>query len=110
MGNDMDEEAITCSLDPQDYQRRLEAIRELGEAALLDVETRRDRVMLRFRDSDEVRDRLASIVQAEAACCSFLELTVGSDAQGLTLEISAPSDAMPVVQDLTASFQGAVTR
>jgi len=106
----MDEPAIACSLNPQDHQRRLAAIRELGEVALLDVEPRLDGALLSFRDSDGVRDQLASIVQAEAACCSFLGMTLGSDEGRLTLAISAPPDAMPVVGELAASFQGPVSR
>ncbi len=106
----MDEAAIACSLGPTDYQRRLSAIRELGEAALLDVEVRPDGALLSFQDSEGVRGELASIVQTEAACCSFLGMTLGSDAGRLTLAISAPPGAMPVVRDLTVSFQGAANR
>jgi hypothetical protein len=57
-----------------------------------------------LRDSDGVRDQLASIVEAEAASCSFLGLTLGSDEGRLTPAISAPPNAMPVVRELTASF------
>ncbi len=74
----MDELAIACSLGPQERQRRLSTIRRLGEAALLDVEARPGGALLSFRDSDGVRDQLAAIVHAEAACCAFLGLTLGS--------------------------------
>ena len=104
----MDELAIACSLGPRDRQRRLTAIRRLGEAALLDVEARPDGSLLSFRDSDGVRDQLAAIVHAEAACCAFLGLTIDSEAGRLTLTISAPPDAMPTVRELTASFQGTI--
>jgi hypothetical protein len=106
----MNEAAIACSLGPEDYQRRLSAIGRLGEVALLDVEALPDGALLSFQDSDGIRDQLASIVQAEAVCCSFLRLTLVTDADRLTLAISAPPDAMPVVQELTESFQGAVNR
>jgi len=104
----MDELAIACSLGPQERQRRLSAIRRLGEAALLNVEARPDGALLSFRDSDGVRDQLAAIVHAEAACCAFLGLTIDSEAGRLTLTISAPPDPMPTVRELTASFQGTI--
>ena len=104
----MDELAIACSLGPQERQRRLSAIRRLGEAALLDVEARPGGALLSFRDSDGVRDQLAAIVHAEAACCAILGLTIDSEAGRLTLTISAPPDAMPTVRELTASFQGTI--
>lgn len=107
----MDESAISCSLGPDDYQRRLSAIRGLGEAALLEVDQTPDGALLSFRNSDGVRDQLEWIVQAEATCCDFLKLTLGSDDDGrLTLAISAPHDAMSVVQDLKATFQGAANQ
>ena len=74
--------------------------------AFLDVEARPEGAVLSFRNSEEVRAELSSIVDAEAACCSFLELSVHSEGERLTLAIAAPPDAMPVVRDLTASFQG----
>jgi hypothetical protein len=102
----MDEPTIACSLGAEDYRKRLSSIRALGEVAFLDAETRPDGAVLSFRDSDQVRAELSSIVEAEAACCSFLELSVRSEADRLMLTISSPPDAMPVVRDLTASFRG----
>jgi hypothetical protein len=103
----MDAPTIACSLEAEDFRKRLSAIRALGEVALLDVETRPDGAVLSFGDSDQVRAELSSIVEAEAACCSFLELSVRSEAERLILTISFPADGMGVVRDLTASFRGA---
>lgn len=72
----MDEPTIACSLGEEDYRKRLSSIRKVGEAAFLEVEPRPDGAVLSFRDSEQVRAELASIVEAEAACCSFLELSV----------------------------------
>jgi hypothetical protein len=69
----MDEPTIACSLGAEDYRKRLSSIRALGDVAFLDVEARPDGAVLSFRDSDQVRAELSTIVQAEAACCSFLE-------------------------------------
>ena len=103
----MDEPTIACSLDAEDYRERLSRIRKLGAVAFLDVEARPEGAVLSFRNSEEVRTELSSIVDAEAACCSFLDLSVHSEGERLILTISAPPDAMPVVRDLAASFRGA---
>jgi hypothetical protein len=105
----MDEPAIACSLGPRDYERRLFEIRRLGELALLDIAATPGGARLSFRDADGVRNQLQSIVEAEAACCSFLDLTLGSETGRLTLDISAQPDAMPVVRDFLASFQAGTT-
>lgn len=102
----MDEATIACSLTADDYRRRLSTIRQLGEAALIDMAATPDGALLSFRNSEQVRAALSSIVEAEAACCSFLDLSVGADGERLTLAISGPPEAMPVVRDLTSSFQG----
>jgi hypothetical protein len=103
----MDERTITCSLGAGDYRERLSSIRKLGEVAFLDMEARPDGAVLSFRNSEQVQAELSSIVDAEAACCSFLELSVRSEGERLILTISSPPEAMPVVRDLTASFRGA---
>jgi hypothetical protein len=103
----MDEPTIACSLGVEDYRERLSRIRKLGAVALLGVEPRLDGAVLSFRNCEQVRTELSSIVGAEAACCSFLDLSVHSEGKRLILTISAPPDAMPVVRDLAASFRGA---
>jgi hypothetical protein len=103
----MDEPTIACSLGAEDYRERLSRIRKLGEAAFLGLEARPDGAVLSFRNSQQVQAELSSIVDAEADCCSFLDLSVHSEAERLILTISSPPDAMPVVRDLTVSFQGA---
>jgi hypothetical protein len=105
----MDEPTIACSLSAKDYWERLSSIRKLGEVAFLDVEARPDGAALSFRNSEEAQAELTSIVDAEAVCCFFLDLSVYPDGERLILAISAPPYAMPVVRDLTASFQGEQT-
>jgi hypothetical protein len=105
----MDEPTIACSLSARDYRERLSSIRKLGEVAFLGMAARLDGADLSFRNSEEVQAELISIIDAEAVCCSFLDLSVHPDGERLILAISAPPDAMPVVRDLTASFQGEQT-
>jgi hypothetical protein len=98
---------IACSLNADDYRQRLDAVRELGAAALLSVSDRSDGAELTFRNTTRVREELTAIVQAENACCPFLDLSIGSDEDELSLTITAPREALPVVGDLVRSFQGA---
>ena len=98
---------IACSLNADDYRQRLDAVRELGAAALLSVSDRSDGAELTFRNTTGVREELTAIVQAENACCPFLDLSIGSDEDELSLTITAPREALAVVRDLVRSFQGA---
>jgi len=98
---------IACTLSATDLSQRVAEIRDLGRAALLDVERGAARAVLRFRGDDETRGRLTTIVAAEAQCCAFLDMTVRDDARDdVLLEIRAPACAEPVVDDLVAAFTG----
>lgn len=101
---------IACSLNADDYRQRLDAVRELGAAALLSVSDRSDGAELTFRNTTRVREELTAIVQAENACCPFLDLSIGSDEDELSLTITAPREALAVVRDLVMSFQGATAQ
>ena len=104
---------IACSLNADNYRQRLDAVRELGAAALLSVNDRSDGAELTFRNTTRVREELTAIVEAENACCPFLDLSIGSDEDEdededeLSLTITAPREALAVVRDLVRSFQGA---
>ena len=98
---------IACSLNADDYRQRVDAVRELGAAALLSVSDRSDGAELTFRNTTGVREELTAIVQAENACCPFLDVSIGSDEDELSLTITAPREALAVVRDLVRSFQGA---
>jgi hypothetical protein len=101
---------IACSLNAQGYRLRLEAVRELGAAGLLEAHDRPDGAKLTFRNTTRVRKELAAMVEAEDACCPFLALSVGAGEDELSLTITAPRDALPIVRDLVTSFQGATAR
>jgi hypothetical protein len=49
-----------------------------------------------------VRGELDRLVQAERACCPFLELAVEETSAGFVLTVTAPADAEPIVQELLA--------
>lgn len=102
---------IDCSLNAGDYAARLAEIREVGEVAFVRSEVHRDGpgADLYFRNSADIDRRLREIVQAEAACCAFLDLRLDSVDGSLRLSILGPADAEPVVQDLVQSFESGRT-
>ena len=57
-----------------------------------------------------MRAQLRAIIEAEEACCPFLALSIGPGEDELSLTITAPHDALPVVRDLVTSFKGATAR
>ncbi len=97
---------LACSLSPIDLPARLAQIAELGRDALVDAELGATRATLRFAAGTGVRDRVASIVAAEAACCAFLTMRVSDEPGAVVLDIAAPADAEPVLHDLVDAFRG----
>jgi len=93
---------IACSLGAADLSQRLAEIGALGRDALVGSEIAPGRAVLRF--SGGVHDRVAAIAVAEAQCCPFLELRVTDEPDAVVLEIRAPADAQPVLEELAAAF------
>jgi len=94
---------IACTLSPADAAQRAGEWRRLAAAALVERERSPGRALLRFRDGDEVEPALRRLVEAERECCAFLDLRLGRDRDTLTLEISGPPQADPILD----SFAGA---
>jgi hypothetical protein len=97
---------IACSLTPAELPARVAEIGAIGRANLLSAEVEAGRAVLRFRSGGAVRERLASVVAAEAECCAFLAMTLRDEADLLVLTIEAPSGAEPVVRELVTAFEG----
>jgi hypothetical protein len=97
---------IACSLSAAEYRERLAAISRVGGSSLIDVEERTHQTVLHFRYSTKTRDELQSIVAQEAACCAFLDLSLGTSNEELVLRVAAPEEARPIVDDLVRSFRG----
>lgn len=49
-------------------------------------------------------DEIARLVQAEQACCPFFAFAITVDQRGVGLEVTAPTDALPVVDELFGSM------
>ena len=100
---------IACSLDADELGERLTDMGAVGRAALRDVQRTPRRAVLRFAADAQTRERLASIVAAEARCCAFLDFSLLDDAGEIVMTISAPGGADLVLEDLVGAFsQGAI--
>jgi len=102
-----DDRPIACSLDPSELPERLATIAEIGADSLVSREVRGGRHLLRFRADAATRERLEGVVDAEAACCSFLDLALAEDADELLLSIAAPAEGRAVADGLARAFEGA---
>ncbi len=76
----------------------------MGADGLLARRAEDARNVLRFRAGPELRERLRTIVAAEADCCSFLDLALTEEADELVLTIAAPADAQPIADELARAF------
>jgi hypothetical protein len=97
---------IACSLSAAEYRERLAAISKVGGSSLISAEERPHHTVLHFRYSAKTRDELQTIVAQEAACCAFLDLSLGTSDEELVLRIAAPEEVRAIVDDLVRSFRG----
>lgn len=93
---------IACSLPPAGYRSRIADMRDLADRALLDRADVRAGQRLTFAAGHGVEDRLREIVAAEASCCAFLTFDVTRGADALTLTVTGPEDALPIIHELFA--------
>jgi hypothetical protein len=100
------ETPVACSLDAGALKQRLAAIAEIGADSLIASDTEGHRHLLRFRTDPTTRERLEDIVAAEAECCSFLDLSLSKEEDGLILSIAAPRDTQMLADELAKAFTG----
>lgn len=100
------EAPVACSLGAGALKRRLAAIDEVGARGLTSHAVEGNRHILRFRASPRTRRQLEEIVAGEAACCSFLDLSLSDDRDDLVLSIIAPEPARAIADELAAAFAG----
>jgi methylaspartate ammonia-lyase len=96
---------IACTLTGDELLARLDEIRDLSRHALRAKTTDGTHAVLSFDPAPGVRDRLATIVAAEARCCAFLTMQLADEPDALTLTIDAPADAEAVLEELLSSFE-----
>lgn len=93
---------IACTLSASGYQERLRAIRILASQSL--ISARRAPLMLHLiYESDALRE-IGDLVQAEQACCPFLDFEIAEKEDGVHVTIKAPTDAAPAADVLFGHF------
>ena len=92
---------IACTLPADELPGRLDLARGLGESALVDLEVSGRRALLRFRGH---RDAVDALVEAERACCPFLDFAVRETGGQIELEILSPEGGEPVLRGLVAGI------
>ena len=97
------EVAIACRLDPERVPGRLDEWRNLAALAT-ERRTTPDGVEVLF-PTPGMAVALADLVRAEHECCPFFGFTIRFDGRGLSLEVTAPPEARPLVDQLLAPNQ-----
>jgi DNA-binding transcriptional MerR regulator len=89
---------IACTLDPESLNGRLDdwhaLLRHVAARETIDGGVRAE-----FDDQVPVGG-LARLVAAEQECCQFLRFAITVDSRGIGLEVTAPPDALPIIQGL----------
>lgn len=90
---------IACTLEPTDLPARLAAWHAVA-AESVGEEGVDGGVRLRFARTPGLAGRLAELAEAEQGCCGFFEFRLGLTPDAVTLDITAPADAQPMVTAL----------
>jgi hypothetical protein len=92
---------IACTLGADDRSARLTTARELGRRALVGLDVRDHRALLRFRGEPQ---GVEALVRAESECCAFLEFARARQGEVTELEIRAPDGGEPLLRGLVAGI------
>jgi len=96
------EPPIACTLTPDRYKERTDALAALAARALRSREQTADGARLTFADGEDVERELRDVIAAEASCCAFLRMDLRRRDGALVLDIAGPEDARPVIAELFA--------
>lgn len=95
---------LTCSLGPLELRARRREMEALAHRALIEVERRPDRALIRYRADAGVGEALAHLVRRERACCPFLDLRVVTQPGAVVVEVSAPPEAQAALDGMLESL------
>lgn len=97
---------IVCSLGAGDLEQRLATIAEIGAESLIDHESNAGMHRLRFRANPRTRERLERVIEAEAQCCAFLDLSLEAEGDHLVLSVAAPEAGQATADGFVMAFAG----
>jgi hypothetical protein len=91
---------VACTLTPDDYRDRTADLAALASRALRSRQPIDGGERLVFADGPDIERQLRTAIAAEASCCSFLAMILTRTAEGLTLDVTGPALARPVIAEL----------
>lgn len=83
-------EPIACTLEPSDQTARIEEWRQLRRDALIEEAREGGVSTTRWERRPGVAQRLEQLVEAERACCSFLDFDLQHHGSTIRLETTFP--------------------
>ena len=93
---------IACSLPPDALRERRAHIDRIARQALRSRRPIEGGVRLTFTAGPETDHSLRDLIAAEADCCAFLRMELARSGDELTLDLTGPSDAQPVIAEFFA--------
>lgn len=91
---------IACSLPPGQYRARTAELAALAARALRSRAPIDGGERLVFGGDDGVERELRAAIAAEARCCSFLTMRLERSGGQLTVDVTGPAEAQPVIAKL----------
>jgi hypothetical protein len=96
---------IACTLNAEVATDRIEEWRAaMRTSVTAATRTAPGRVELRLADGPIAAGRLVHLARSEKACCGFFTFTVQIEAEGATMVVEVPEDAIAVLEDFAALY------
>jgi hypothetical protein len=93
---------IACSLSAEDRAGRNGEFAAILGRGLLAREDTPIGIRLRFRRSPGLEQDLTDLTRREKECCPFFDFRIETSGDQVLLEVGAPPDARPIVDQLFA--------
>lgn len=92
-----DEATRACALEPADLFERVRQWRELARHALGRTVTE-GKAVATYPRRDDLGRRLRELIEAEAACCPFLEFDLRERQDAFEVELRFPPEFAPMLE------------
>src|SRR5262245_20688162 len=95
---------IVCALSESEMQERRQTVLDAIRSKAIDVQDIVDGYAYRFNSSPELLAQLTQLIELESQCCQFLTFKlIVAPGQPLTLEVSGPTAAKPIIAEFFGS-------
>ncbi len=90
--------AFACTLPPPELRRRRVEVLAAVRRRVKKIDETELGFVFAFEDSRELRSELEEFVRFEAACCSFIEMTLVEHAGSIELTMTGAPGAKPFIE------------